>query len=156
MKFKPSPKEIVEEFRQVVGLAGVMIGVSEIETQILQARHHPPSHLPKGKMAVYVFNYGTTTLKVGKAGSKSNARYTSQHYNAGSAPSTLAATLLKSGADIGIDTLTTETVGPWIKKHTTRLNFLLNADYGSAVLTLFEAYVQCRLKPKFEGFASQQ
>jgi len=45
-------------------------------------------------MAVYVFSKGPDVLKVGKVGAKSQARYTSQHYNPGSAMSTLAASIL--------------------------------------------------------------
>jgi hypothetical protein len=79
-------------------------------------------------MAVYVFAYEDTTLKVGKAGSNSHARYISQHYNAGSAPSTLAAALLKRGGEIGLTDLRRESVSGWIKTHTYRINFFLDSE----------------------------
>jgi len=107
-------------------------------------------------MAVYVFAYGDTTLKVGKAGSNSQARYISQHYNAGSAPSTLATSLIKRGAEIGIPDLSNESVSEWIKTHTDRINFVLESEAGIDSLSLLEAFLHCRLKPVFEGFASQR
>jgi len=45
---------------------------------------------------VYAFGAMAFGLKVGKVGPNSNARYTSQHYLVGSAPSTLAASLVAS------------------------------------------------------------
>ena len=32
----------------------------------------------------------------------------------------------------------------------------MDADFGKPVLTLLEAFVQCRLRPRYEGFASQR
>ncbi len=107
-------------------------------------------------MAVYVFLYDGKALKVGKVGAKSQARYTSQHYNPSSAPSTLAATLLKRGDEIGVADLSIDTVGPWIKEHTDRINFLLPARLGPDVLSLLESFLHCKLNPLFEGFASQR
>jgi hypothetical protein len=95
-------------------------------------------------------------LKVGKAGPNSGARYTSQHYNAASAPSTLAASLLKEGHEIGVNGLSVESAGEWIKSNTSRINFLLKVECGVPALTLLESFLQCRLKPRFEGFASQR
>ena len=112
--------------------------------------------LPFGKMAVYVFAYGDLTLKVGKAGPNSDARYRSQHYDATRAASTLAGSLLKGADEIGIADLNQENVGAWIRANTTRTNFLLARDYGAPILTLLESFLQCRLKPVFEGFASQR
>lgn len=146
---------LVQDFLRVAELAELRIARSDIEVETLKAPHRPPSRLPSGKMAVYVFSYGGIVLKVGKAGPKSGARYTSQHYNAASAPSTLAASLLKDGRRIGVTGLTVETVGDWVKKHTDRRNFILRAECGTLSLALLETFLQCRLKPCFEGFASQ-
>ena len=46
-------------------------------------------------------------------------------------------------------------VSDWIKENTDRVDFILDADLGVRVLTLLEAFVQCRLQPRVEGFASQ-
>jgi len=36
------------------------------------------------------------------------------------------------------------------------VNFILDASLGVHVLNLLEAFLQCRLRPEFEGFASQR
>ena len=147
---------LIQDFLRVAALAGARLAASEIEAETLQAPHRPPSRLPAGKTAVYVFSYGDTVLKVGKAGPNSGARYTSQHYNAASAPSTLAASLLKDGEEIGVSGLTVESAGDWIKSNTLRTNFLIKTECGVPTLSLLEAFLQCKLKPRFEGFASQR
>lgn len=108
-------------------------------------------------MAVYVFGIGEACLKVGKAGPKTVQRYTYQHYNAGSAPSTLAALILshlERGGDFqGADgsALSAEGLGAWIEQNTWRANLLLDAGHPPMLLNLLEAFVQARLSPLFEG-----
>jgi hypothetical protein len=147
--------EIKIAFAQAADLAGISIPLSEIEVKFDVAPHVPPPSLPAGKMAVYVFMFGERCLKVGKAGPKSAARFCSQHYEANRAPSTLARSLLKGQADIGVSGLDDENVGKWIRDNTSRVNFLIPSIHGMFALSLLEAFVQCRLKPKFEGFAGQ-
>ena len=150
---------LIHEFMQVASIAKATeapLEESQIEIEFCNAPHRPPSRLPPGKMAVYVFTYGEVVLKVGKVGPNSNARYTSQHYNASSAPSTLAATLVKSGGEIEVTGLTDQSAGDWIRENTSRTNFLLNGKLGVPLLSLLEAFLHCRLKPKFEGFTSQR
>ena len=59
--------------------------------------HTPPTALPPNKNAVYTFYCPNETcfLKIGRVGYKSQARFTSQHYNPGSAKSNLAKSLLQ-------------------------------------------------------------
>lgn len=147
--------EIVADFVKVAALAGISIPASDIEFVELPAPHRPPSSLPAGKLAVYVFMHGARCLKVGKAGPKSAARYCSQHYGAMRAPSTLARSLVQ--AQFGGSTpLDEANIAAWIRANTDRVNFLIPSSYGVAVLSLLEAFIQCRLKPEFEGFASQR
>jgi hypothetical protein len=47
-------------------------------------------------------------------------------------------------------------VGEWTKANVDRVNFLLSVKFGIPVLTLLESFLQCRLKPQFEGFESQR
>ncbi len=122
----------------------------------LHAPHAPPSVLPKGKMAVYVFAKDADILKVGKVGSNSQARYTNQHYNPGSAPSTLAASILADAERLGLAQPDRALIGQWIRGNLDRVNFLMDERLGVRVLTLFEAFLQCRLKPRYEGFKSQR
>lgn len=150
------PEPLLADFVAVAELARFRVRRDQISVESLSAPHQPPSRLPAGSMAAYVFTYGDTTLKVGKVGPNSQARYTSQHYNAGSAPSTLAASLLKRGAEIGVKGLDKKSVSEWIKNETDRINFVLDAELGIDGLSLLEAFLHCRLKPVFEGFATQR
>ena len=87
---------------------------------------------------------------MGKVGGKSQAKYTSQHYT-GSAGSTFAGSLL-AGRDMAKRYgLAKQNVSAWIKENTDRVNFLLDAHAGRLPLALLEAFVQCRLKPVYEG-----
>ncbi len=147
--------QIAADFRQVARLAGVELPNTAIIVEKLPAPHLPPQKLPAGKVAVYVFARGDQTLKVGKVGTKSHARYTSQHYNAGSATSTLAASIL---SDAGAHSLNPDDLvglGSWIRTNVDRVNFLIDESYGRHVLALLEAFIQCKLEPKYEGFKSQ-
>jgi len=151
-----NPDLLLEDFCRVAGIAGVSLASKAIVVDRRPAPHVPPKALPPGTMAVYVFSFGPRVLKVGKVGPNSAARYTAQHYNAGSAKSTLAASLIKHGERIGVDCLNETNVSGWIREHTERVNFILDAALGVHVLNLLEAFLQCRLKPEFEGFASQR
>ena len=116
---------------------------------------HQPKNLPPNTMAVYAFWYGTTCLKIGKANKKSNARFVSQHYNAGSAQSTLAASILNDNRskEFGINA---EIAGDWIKKNCRRIDILLDASLGIFTLELIEAVLHYKYEPIYEGFATQR
>lgn len=148
---KWNPEQILEDFLTVVDLAGVRLQRDAIRIEMLAMPHKPPSKLPTGKMAVYVFSDKDRVLEVGKVGRRSQARYTSQHYNPGSASSTLAASLLKDENVLQRHGVNDENVSVWIKKNTDRVNFILDADLGFRTLTLLEVFIQCRLQPVFEG-----
>lgn len=151
-----SPESALDDFRTVANLAGADLGGGAISIETLPAPHVPPVRLPLGKMAVYVFSKGPEVLKVGKVGSKSQARYTSQHYNPGSAMSTLAASILADQGLLGVGDVNEADIGLWIRKHIDRVNFLVDECLGIRVLTLLESFLQCRLKPRYEGFRSQK
>jgi len=151
-----SPEDAIHDFRQVAALAGVPLAPGAITIERLPAPHRPPSRLPSGKMAVYVFTYAGDTLKVGKAGANSQARYISQHYNPGSAQSTLAASILGERVRYGLTDTKDSDVGGWIKANVDRVNLLVDERAGIPVLTLLEVFLQCRLRPRYEGFKSQR
>ena len=100
--------------------------------------HSAPRKLPDGKMAVYTFIYDGNFLKIGKAGPNSNARYTSQHYNPGSANSNLAKSLIED-AEMEIYGLTENNVSDWIKYNCRRIDIEMDADLGVFTLELVEA-----------------
>ncbi len=146
-----------KDFIEVARLAGIPLRADDLIVESHRAPHKPPTRLPAGKSAVYVFCHEGRTLKIGKAGPNSNARYTSQHYSSGAAKSTLAASILNHGSKIGIHRVTEPTVvGSWIKENPDRYNFLLDSSYPIRLLTLLESFLQCRLNPAFEGFSSQR
>lgn len=149
-------QQLVRDFRQVATMAGVNLAASDVEIEELPAPHRPPSRLPHGKMSVYLFAFHGGCLKVGKVGPRSQARYVSHHYNPRSSMSNLAKSLLNAKDDLGIVGLDDRSVGDWIKINTTRINFLLPNALGIPVLTLLEAFLQCRLRPRFEGFENQR
>ena len=155
------PKLIIQEFCRSARSIGLVCG--NIEHEVQQAPHEPHP-LPKGKCAVYVFSlseaYGKycpagsgRVLKVGKAGPNSNARFQSQHYKPGRAPSTFAATLVTSRIlwpYLGITQVTSEEVEDWIKYNTDRDNFYFDSS-DAPLLSELEKYIKGRLGPAFEG-----
>ncbi|MGQ0610798.1 MAG: hypothetical protein ACT4N9_06810 [Paracoccaceae bacterium] len=150
------PEQTLADFVTVARLAGVTLATDDIRIEALPAPHAPPVRLPAGQMAVYVFIHGTDVLKVGKVGPKSQARYTSQHYNPGSAQSTLAASMVADAERLGLGEDDVVEVGSWIRMNVDRVNILLPARLGVPVLSLLESFLQCRLRPRYEGFKSQR
>lgn len=147
---------IVNDFLKVARLAGVEIAPNAIEIERSPSPHKPPTKLPGGKMAVYVFIKDGACLKVGKVGPKSHARFTSQHYNPTSSRSNLAKSAIAGQHKLGLADLSEQNVGDWIKANVDRANLILDAGYGIFVLSLLESFLQCRLNPMFEGFDSQR
>ena len=148
-------RDLVLDFLEAARLAQMPICPKDLFTELLEAPHKPNS-LPPGHMAVYSFFWKGQCLKVGKVGSNSNARYLSQHYNPKSSMSNLAASLLKASQEMGLQDLDEHNVGDWIRERTDRVNFILPSKVGVPVLNLLEAFLQCRLNPRFEGFESQK
>lgn len=148
--------EILDNLIQVLQLGGVAYSEGDIKVEDLGVPHQPPKTIPEGKMAVYSFFYQGKALKVGKAGPKSKARYTSQHYSAGSAPSTLAASLENKPEEIGLDKSDVTDSKEWLRKNTQRINFIINSSLGVDVLNLIEAFLIAKLSPVYEGFDSQR
>lgn len=141
----------INSFLLVAEIACDPISRNEIEVEYLSAPHRPPTRLPINKMAVYGF-WGTGRwLKIGKVGPNSNARYISQHYNAGSAQSTLAASLATDPHMLKVSGFYPHTPGTWIKEETCRVNILLPAHRQKELLALLEAFLHLKLKPRYEG-----
>ena len=141
----------VNDFEHVCRLAKVDFSTKLIEVDLCLKPHTPPTRLPKGKIAVYAFFNSGVAVKIGKAGPKSGARYVSQHYHPDSARSTLAGSILADPHKIGAGAVTQKNVGAWIKKYCDRVNLLLPAESGYAVLSLLEAFLHARFQPIYEG-----
>lgn len=157
------PGALIRDFRDAALLADLRSGHSTATHELHLSPHKPPA-LPLGKCAVYVFSlsgsYGSRcpagpnrVLKVGRVGPNSSARFSSQHYYPSSAPSNLAATLLKATIlwpFLGITELSSLDVAHWIKSNTDRDHFFLNANDNDELRHL-ERYIRGRLGPVFEG-----
>lgn len=147
---------LLEDFEKVAQLAGVSLTPESISFEVLPAPHKPPSNLPVGKAGVYVFAWKDECLKVGKVGSKSKARFTSQHYNPNSSVSNLAKSVLGDFEKLELTGVSESNVGDWIKHNCHRINFFVDVSCGMPVVTLLEVFLQCRLNPRYEGFLSQK
>ncbi len=148
--------KIAADFVQVASVAGISIPLSDIKVKFIPNPRLPPKSLPPGTLAIYVFMLGERCLKVGKAGRKSGPRFCGQHYGTGLARSSLAKSFVKGQTVIGLTGLDETNVKAWICQHTSRVHFLIPSKYDVFTLSLLEAFVQCRLRPEFEGFASQR
>jgi len=112
--------------------------------------HKRPGRL-KGRGAIYTFFWPERNefLKIGKAGSGSENRYRSHHYN-GKAGSTLRADLLKNCNKLGIP-CSTEKIEDWMLDNLARADVLFAPGYDDFVLAMLEAFLHLRWRPRFEG-----
>ncbi len=150
------PQQLLKDFLSAVEHGQIEIPPDSITIKLQPKPHTRPKQLPEGKMAVYIFSTNTEILKVGKVNTGSEDRYRHHHYNPQGAGSTLAKSLMEDENIPMMFKQDKKVVSDLITEHTDRVNFLLDAELGHFVLNLFEAYVQCRLKPKYEGFKSQR
>src|SRR5574341_509916 len=102
-------------------------------------------------MAIYGFWWDSNWLKIGQAGQKSAARYTSHHYNPNSSNSNLAKSLANNLQMAKVSRFDAQNPGKWIKAYTCRVNVLISADKGKELLSLLEAFLHVRLRPRYEG-----
>ena len=150
------PQQLLSDFLSTAEHGQIEISPDTITIEQQPKPHTPPKELPEGKMAVYVFSTDTEVLKVGKVNTGSENRYCRHHYNPQGAGSTLAKSLMEDENVPSMFRPDKRTVSDLIKEQTDRVNFLLDAELGLFVLNFFESYIQCRLKPKYEGFKSQR
>ncbi len=143
-------EDSVDAFLTVAELAGDPIARAEIEVDFRAAPHRPGS-LPKGKMAIYGFWGDGAWLKIGKAGAKSGARYTSHHYAPGRSLSSLAKSLVADPHMRTVEGFDPQSPGDWLRQHTNRVNILLPATRRPELLSLLEAFLHLRLRPRYEG-----
>ena len=127
-----------------------------------KGQDHNPTTLQTGWCGVYVFMNDKCCFKVGKAGSKSKARWNSHHYNLDeTTPSTLPKSIIKHKEQFKkefpaakhqeIDGLAKHNIQYWVKNNMSRIEFLIKDNGDSFTLNLLEALAQYHLKPIFEG-----
>lgn len=148
--WKSEIEQALCDFITVVRLTGTQISRGNMVVEYIEAPHKPPSGLPHGKMAIYGFWHEGEWLKIGMVGPKSKARYTSQHYNPGSARSTLAKSLLKDKDSPYAISSNGDTIGDWIKQKCNRVNILIDYKFNLKLIALLEAFLHVRLKPRYD------
>lgn len=106
-------------------LAGFTVDLNEITVMPWEMRlqNHVPERLPVNHSAVYIFKHGDRYLKVGQAGSESNARYQSQHYCPTSSSSNLAKSLLRHHDYAAL--IDDTDIKIWIRENVHRYNILI-------------------------------
>ena len=145
-------RSALDDFSIVSELAGEEIVFGDKDIEFQPAPHVPPSRLPTGRMAIYGFWFDCDWLKIGKAGPKTKQRYTYQHYNINSAKSTLAKSISKDPSlDEHVDGLNSGELRDWIKRETSRVNILISSTRSNQVLSLLEAFLHARIRPRYEG-----
>lgn len=140
-------------------------GLTDLKVSVVFMQNgvtHSPTTLQTGMCGVYVFMSGEHCFKVGKAGSKSKARWNSHHYNLDeTTPSTLPKSIIKNKSKFKglfpiekhqeIDALNKSSIQEWIKNNLSRIEFLMEDNGDPSALNLLEALAQYRLQPMFEG-----
>jgi hypothetical protein len=145
--------EALTDFQTVVALAHSDFKSVEIKIEILARPHLAPKSLPIGQAAVYAFIFNDQALKIGMVGPRSQARYTSQHYNPMSSGSNLAKSILESPKMLcdNNNNIDPQSVGDWITKNTDRVNFLFPISTNLLLPKLLEAFLHVQWNPVFEG-----
>jgi len=137
-------------FTAVAELAHSPISMDEMTVEFCEAPHHQATRLSQGRVAIFGFWADGEWLKICKAGVATKDRYVYQQYTFG-AGKTLAKSLIATHKVRPIAGFEPEVPGVWIDATTHRVNIILAARRGPAVLSLLEAFLQARLKPRYEG-----
>lgn len=157
------PDRLIAHFGVDATKAGIDGWPCTLRSEVLLAPHRP-TRLPAASTAVYLFALSATAgqsapcgtgtvLKVGKVGPNSEARFRYMHYNPASSNSNLARSLLAHPILwpwLGIDALSADSVGDWIRTNLDRTNFYLPAGRPQVLATL-EVYIRARVGSVFEG-----
>jgi hypothetical protein len=156
---------LVADFSDAAARAAVDGWACPIGTERLPAPHLQPT-LRTNYGAVYAFALSPeagrrapagagTVLKVGEVSPTSAARFSSQHYNPGSAGSSLAKSLIRYRilwSWLGVDHLDETSVKAWMLANLERAHFYVPGDRPTVRAEL-ETYVRARIGSVFEGAA---
>lgn len=146
-------ENMMEYIEEVSKALGYPINIKDYYIEDMGCPHNQPKCLKKGYNAVYIFVYETNNtkefLKIGKANSKSNARFTSQHYGF-SSRSTLAKSLNKD-KDFTYLHLNKRNTKKWMLNNLHRINIYIDEKLGRETTELVESILHYSLRPKYEG-----
>lgn len=156
--------DLIKGFKSAGQRVGLFGPNFEVKHEVLTAPHKPPSALPVGYAATYVFSMSDVAganchagahrvLKVGMVGPNSSARFTSQHYLPGSSSSNLAKSLVSEAIlwdYLGVGHLDTTNVKPWMISNLERDHFFVPSA-ETRIERQLERYLRGHLGPVFEG-----
>lgn len=144
-------KHKMEYIEKVTQELGYKLEKDNYHIEDQECPHKIPSKLPQGYAAVYIFIYEHDDtyefLKIGKANSNSNSRFTSQHYGF-KAPSTLAKSICKDEYFVKLG-LNENNIKAWMLENLHRINIYVKSD--KALTELIEAILHYTFRPKYEG-----
>jgi len=145
-------REALDDFEKRYGSLFEGFNREDVEIEVLDAPHKP-GPLPPGRQAVIVFYWPERDdyVYISYAGPNSNARYQSQHYTPKGSPSNLAKRILAQRNQLGLEHLDELSIGPWMRQHLARINFLFPAHWEREVLNVFKKYLKQRLHPLLGG-----
>lgn len=152
---KSEYEEIKNIFGQICTLLGEPIDTNKIKI-IERNAPHKYQKLPENSMGIYMFKYKDEFLKIGKVNSKSNARFTSQHYNYTSTRSNLAKSILENTEFCEMYSITKDNIKEWMLENLDRIDIILEDSLGVFVLNLLEGCLHYKYKPIYEGYISQK
>ncbi len=144
---------IMDNVEQITLDLGYPITKDDYYIEDMGCPHKQPTRLPKGYAAIYMFLYGDENkyefLKIGKANSKSNARFVSQHYGF-NALSTLAKSIC-SDEEFQTMGIIPDNVKDWMLKNLRRINIYVKDTCGKAATEFIESIMHYAFRPKYEG-----
>lgn len=146
--------EIKNFLKTITEAAGKEYNESKIQI-VDRGIPHIPKKLPNGFIGIYMFKYKDIFIKIGKVGTKSSNRFQYQHYNPQSANSNLALDIL-ADSSIRVAGINETNVGDWLKTNTHRIDILIDENLGMFTLNFYEASLQYKYRPKYEGFKKQK
>lgn len=148
----------MQDLKNEILASASIIGVNIREDQIEILDHgvphvKPSATLQKDNYAIYLFFHEEKSLKIGKCGPKSKARFVYQHYGK-SARSTLFRSL---EADHYYSNLIGEdNIELWMLNNLRRISIIIDQKLGIYFVNYVEALLHLKYQPLFEGYKSQR
>jgi len=152
-------QEFADKIRQdFEKLTGINCTIQYME----MGESHIPTRLLPNEQGVYVFFRDQQSFKVGKAGSNSQARWNSHHYNLDEkTPSTFPKSFMSDIDNFKtyfpeeihneMDNLNGENIKMWVRNNLSRIEYKISSEESKIALNLLEAIVQFHFPPIYEG-----
>ena len=168
---KNDPNKLLDDFLDVARIANVPVSREQVEIVQKPAPHERPT--VRSGQFVYVFSLDNHCLKVGSVTGSNDPTRLTNHYNPKGGVSVLARSILENRGRVRgfldpqrqqeFDQLPAPVWEPyrgrsqasivarWMEKNLTLYIFQLRGDVDRCAVLLLEIFLQCRLRPLFEG-----